>query len=150
MRRASSGVAWWANPVTRMATTSGWNSTRSSSSRRPSVPEPRFQSRTARSIGVLVGDAQGGLGVGGGEHADAEAAPREPLLERPADGLLVVHDEDGVGHVLGMICEGTTNEMCAGTGGPRLAKVLDCQAAAIVGVVKVDSIAEPLTQTRHR
>ena len=72
---------------------------------------------------MLVGDAQGGFGVRGGENAGPEPRGGEPLLERPPDGLLVVHDEDGVAHVFAMICEGTTNERAQGgevARGPRV------------------------------
>ncbi len=47
--------------------------------------------------GVLVGLAQGGLGVGGGEDAAVEVGPLEPLAEGLADRLLVVNDQDGLG-----------------------------------------------------
>jgi hypothetical protein len=47
---------------------------------------------------VLVGDLEGRLGVGDGDDAGVRHGGDQPLAERPADGLLVVHDEHGVGH----------------------------------------------------
>ena len=98
MRSASSGVAWWANPVTRMATRSGWNSTRSSSRRRPSDPVPRFQSRTARSTGWLLANSRADSASGTAWTSTLRPDPASQSRNVAADGLLVVHDQDGFGH----------------------------------------------------
>ena len=84
-----------ANPVTRIATTSGRNSTRSSRRRNPSLPEPRFQSSTA--------DPPRGRWRREGPTSRPRPRRRAPPGRRtPAtpgrkpNGLLVVDDEDGV------------------------------------------------------
>src|SRR5262249_52427478 len=47
---------------------------------------------------VPVGEDEGRLGVRDGVDLDVESGPGQPVAERPADGLLVVHDQDGFGH----------------------------------------------------
>jgi len=47
--------------------------------------------------GVFVGQPEGGPGVRGGEHVDVRQRG-QPLLERAADAVFIVADQDGVGH----------------------------------------------------
>ena len=92
-------MAWCANPVTRMATTSGPELDEVFEQAEPVAAGTEVPVEDGEVDRVLVGHAKRGFGVRGREDAGAETRRREPFLEGPPDGLLVVHDEDGVGHV---------------------------------------------------
>ena len=99
MRSASSGVAGCAKPVMRMATTSSAGTRRGlpgaagrRSRSRGSSPERR--DGTGCSLAMCRADSA----LKSGEHSHLRHRSGKPLLKRPPDGFLVVHDEYGVGH----------------------------------------------------